>query len=156
MTPVKREIMQLLEAETGTATELLACLKDEQAALQQLEADKLETTVACKLELLEQMNRHAAERDRLLERACVGNETRHIQTYIAEQAPDALTLWHQLLQLAVELEQQNQVNGNMIQVSQQRTQMAIDLITRPQGDPKTYGKQGYTENDASPLTSVKA
>lgn len=156
MNPVAWELVQLLEAETKTAAELLDCLGDEQRALQQRESGQLENVVARKIVLLKEMMQHSAERNQLLERHGFSAEPDDIQTFIQERAPEGRLPWQRLLELATSLEKQNQINGSMIHLSQQRTQMAIDLITQSPGDPKTYGKQGYTETDTAPLTSVKA
>ncbi len=146
----------LIRSEIDTAETLLSCLKEEHEALKQLSSEALEKAVAKKLALLEQMSRHANERIALLERAGFSNTSDHVETFIAEQAADALPSWHRLVDIAADLEKQNQINGSMIQLSQQRTQMALDLATRPEDKPRTYGKTGYTEPNPASFTRVKA
>ncbi|MBF0255562.1 MAG: flagellar protein FlgN [Gammaproteobacteria bacterium] len=156
MSPEAQALTDTLSAEHATASQLLACLHSEHEALKQLSAEALETAVARKIALLAEMDGHARKRTQLLNQLGFGSSTEDIQTYIDQNAPSVAPLWRQLVELAAELDAQNQINGSMIQLSQQRTQMALDMVARPEDRSRTYGKQGYAEPDYSSFTSVKA
>lgn len=156
MSDAGNQFLHLLEAENSTATALLACLREEHRVLQQLSPEELETVVVQKIELLKSMTQHAIDRAGLLSQAGFSTETDDIARFIDQQAAAAAPLWRDLLNNAAQLEEQNRINGSMIQLSQQRTQMALDLIARPDGETKTYGKQGHTAPDNTSYTSVKA
>ena len=156
MTSSGDQFVQQLRTETKTAQALLACLKDESAALQDISADKLEVVIGRKIELLKEMTQCAIERTELLAATGFSMEPSAVKAFIQQHSPQATPLWEALLATTAQLEAQNQINGGMIQLGQQRTQMALDIITRPGETTKTYGKQGYTEPDPTSYTSVKA
>lgn len=150
-----RELQELLDAELEIAETLMETLKLEYQALQQTNPDILEAIVASKHEQLKQMtDRGAARRDYLTNHGC-GNDADSIEHFMKEHESSALEKWLQLKQLAHQLETQNNTNGGMIQLSQQRTQLALDILTQRNADHKTYGKKGYTEQDAPAHTSIK-
>lgn len=155
MTRYGERFSQRLQAESASAQALLACLEEEHAALRQPGPELLEAVVRRKIELLQEMTQYAIERSELLAAAGFSSEGAAIDAFIQQQAPAAEQPWRELLATTARLEQQNRINGAMIQLSQQRTQMALDLITRPSG-AKTYGKQGYAAPDPTCYTSVKA
>ncbi|MEO5344599.1 MAG: flagellar protein FlgN, partial [Gammaproteobacteria bacterium SHHR-1] len=132
----------LIQAEIQTAEDLLGCLRQEQEALRQFSAEALEQAVARKVELLEQMAQHANRRAEYLHSVgCPEQEVERIHAFIQQRAAPALPAWRRLVDLAGELDRQNEINGSMIQLSQQRTQIALDLATPPEDKPRTYGKK---------------
>jgi flagellar biosynthesis/type III secretory pathway chaperone len=147
---------RLVEQESSTASALLECLRAEKTALQSNSAEQLETVVMRKIELVKTMTQHAIDRTELLRQAGFSIQADDIQAFMRQYAAQTPPLWQALLDTAAALEQQNRINGSMINLSQQRNQMALDLLTGNDAKSKTYGKQGYAENDPTSFTSVKA
>jgi flagellar biosynthesis/type III secretory pathway chaperone len=146
----------IVQAEIETAKTLLGCLQEEEDTLKLFSADALEQVVARKVELLGQMARHAAARDELIGSTALASDTEPMQRFVEGQDQATQDLWQQLVDLAGQLTRQNQINGSMIQLSQQRTQIALDLATRPEDKSRTYGKKGYTQPGTHSFTRVKA
>ncbi len=145
-----------LRTELASTEELLDCLKQEQAALQQTKSDQLETITQQKIALLQTMTQHAIERAELLSDHGLQDNKKSIEDFIHTHAPTAVGVWKALLETTRQLEVQNRLNGGLIQLGQQRTQMALDILTQPSNTTKTYGKTGIAQPDATSFTSVKA
>lgn len=146
----------LLQAETSCALALLECLHDEAASLQASHPEHLEQIIGRKVQLLKEMTQCAINRTELLEQNQAPTDPAGLNALMYEQGGSMLDLWQGLLRLASQLEQQNQVNGSIIQLGKQRAQMALDILTQPPESGKTYGRQGYAQPDSTSYTSVKA
>lgn len=156
MSAWQETLVPLLQAETDSATALLECLLEEESALQGQRPELLEQTINRKLLLLKEMTQHAINRTELLEAKRLATDPESLHKFMNAEGEPLSGLWHRLLGLASRLEQQNQVNGSVIQLCKQRSQMALEILTQPIESGKTYGKQGYAQSDSTPFTSVKA
>ena len=149
-------LQQLIEAELEAAQQLLEILKQEYEALQQPTPDDLEQVIVKKLEQLKRMAEQSESRNAFFSKQSFGATPESIEQYIGDQGSETRKAWADLCETAQQLEQQNLANGGLISLGQQRTQIALNIITANSNENKTYGKEGYTEQDSSHFTSVKA
>lgn len=157
MTNWQETLSSMLLAETRSAEALLDCLQEEERVLQSLQPEHLEETIGRKLALLKDMTQHAINRAEFSEGLALPSDPQALHARIIAEGEPLNSLWSGLLGLAARLEQQNQLNGSVIQLCKQRSQMALDILTQqPVDSSKTYGKQGYAQSDSVPYTSVKA
>jgi flagella synthesis protein FlgN len=156
MSAWQEPLFNLIQAETSCALALLECLREEETCLQSLRPELLEQVIGRKVLLLKEMTQYAINRTELLDRHQLPSDPQGLNTLLRAQGEPVFGLWRELLGLASQLEQQNQVNGSIIQLSKQRSQMALDILTQPPDSGKTYGKQGYAQPDSTSYTSVKA
>jgi flagella synthesis protein FlgN len=69
---------------------------------------------------------------------------------------ELLERWAELLDIGKQLKQQNEINGNIVAVSQRQARQALDIISGKTGTPQTYGRGGETRSTTQQNSLAKA
>jgi len=134
----------ITEREITLISRFIALLKDEQEVLKRADAEALPEIGAAKIELVEQLNSLEAERRSAL--GIASNEkTRAAMTEWLAKHPKELTAavnWENLLNLAREAKQLQEINGRLIDMHLQQTSEALAVLTRQSERQTLYGSNG--------------
>jgi flagella synthesis protein FlgN len=63
--------------------------------------------------------------------------------------PEALTAWHDVIDLAAEAKERNRVNGQLITERLQNNQQALSVLLAAAEHPQIYGPDGQSRPTAS-------
>ena len=151
-------LLQILNQGVEHATALLSALRDEHDALQQRSASAIEAALEQKTQRLAVFEKQEVERRALLKALHVTDSRQAVDDFIAVQPAHASTLrqrWNQLLKLADECRNQNQLNGALVETQRRHVQRALDILS---GTPEsaTYGPSGSTDRRSGSHTLAKA
>ncbi len=134
----------ITEREITLISRFVGLLKDEQEALKRANAAALPEIGAAKAELVEQLNSLEAERRSAL--GITGDEkTRVAMTEWLAKHPKELTAavnWENLLNLAREAKQLQEINGRLVDIHLQQTSEALAVLTRQSERQTLYGSNG--------------
>ncbi|MDD2883449.1 MAG: flagellar protein FlgN [Dechloromonas sp.] len=137
-------LAQILQQEIVLVDRFLALLQQEQLALRDIQPDALNTVVADKLHLVEQMNQLVNERARL---TGAPQDTAAMSTWLAARAHEkaAAQLWPQLIERAREAKRMHALNGQLINIHLNQTSEALKALGQQQTMHTTlYGANGQT------------
>ena len=150
---VQQRLKEALHSEVEFAQQLLAVLHQERAALSGHDAAAMESVVADKQQVADQLEKQSHARDHLLHAGGHGPGPQGLQSFIASAEPhmqrELSSLWQDLAQLLKQCREENQINGGVIEGSQRSIREALAIL---RGDPQTnetYGKAGKAINEPS-------
>lgn len=136
-----QQLSRLLSAEYAAARSLLEILQKEHQVLKSSDADALMAISEEKQQGVIQMHQCARQREQLVNRLPEGNSgiTRLFGT---EPGSEAARLWRQLGEIGSKLQQQNQINGGIVALSQRHTRQALDILSGRSGNREIYSSRG--------------
>ncbi|MEJ1353538.1 MAG: flagellar protein FlgN [Candidatus Sedimenticola sp. (ex Thyasira tokunagai)] len=141
----------LLSAELQCAEKLLTLLGHEHQALTGSDPDRIIALSEQKQSLVEQMQQQLANRQGFLTRLGLPGDREGVDTLLNAhpKVGNALALWQQLMEIATQLSNQNQVNGGIITLGHRHVRQTLCILTGNNGNNDTYGPKGNRDESAS-------
>jgi flagella synthesis protein FlgN len=143
------DLVKNLEAEIRTYQAFIQVLQTEQDALVQGDVDPLLELAQIKSEKVVLLSQLAEKRTRFLSaRGCAqehGGMAKWLQQR-NEDNPQIAELWQQLLSLAENAQQLNQINGTMIDTRLRNNQQALAILQTAAKQSALYGPDGQTQS----------
>lgn len=144
--PADALLIAELQAEEKALQEFKALLATEQKAIIEGDAEGLLTLSQSKLELVERLNRHAAERLRHIVALGLNANRSSMQEWAVKTGQTALAAWDATLAAARDAQQTNQINGALIQTHLQHNQQALSALLAAANQANLYGPDGQPKN----------
>lgn len=153
-------IRQYLEQCLTISGQLIALLERERNALSNQSAKELEVTACEKRQLADLIDKQTIDCTQRLDVEGYGAGPKAISTYI-EQADEELraelsSQWQSIQENLSRCQNENRVNGRVLQSSQQRIKQAIDILHGQTPDGELYGRAGKTVSDSKAHTLSRA
>ncbi|MBU3694554.1 MAG: flagellar protein FlgN [Rhodocyclaceae bacterium] len=133
----------ILRRELEGMRQLGALLAEEFTALGSGDSEALERAGVRKAELLDRMQKQAAERGAALQAAGVGASREAIEAWLAASG-DGLKVWRELLGHTREVQSQQQANHALLEGLMRHNQKALDLLIQLANPQQTYQADGST------------
>lgn len=132
--------------EAALLSRFIALLQEEQAVLQEGQADRLPAIAKQKTMLYEELNAAALQRNTLLKAAGLNIDKAGMDAWFAAHSTEkALQLaWRQLLKAAEEARQLNEQNGLIIKLRLQATGDALSVLHHQAQGRTLYGRDGQS------------
>lgn len=128
----------------------VALLRREQALLGENAVDSLQALVAEKSAAAEELLNLSEARERLLPGLGLSAGRAGMEAWLATPAGTAgQPLWKQLLALAAEARELNQINGQLIALHMQNNQQALAVLMAAANQAMTYGPDGQQRGSGS-------
>lgn len=144
MKPAERlQFAQLIKMEATQLQAFVDLLAREETLLIAGDSDALLALTKDKTDLYHTLQRLHDARAMLLGRHKLDNTDTAIRTLCAE-TPDILTQWEEVLRLANEARERNQLNGKLILERMQHNQGALNVLLAAADRPQFYGADGHT------------
>lgn len=162
-TPDFETLLQHLQTEQSALQALHAILLKEQEALAGNDIDALNEITQEKAQQVEQINELISSRGEHMAKLGLANDQDGMAEALGKAPSNALRdeaqgLWQQNQDLLENCQQQNQVNGIVIEAGTQSTQLVLDILQQPATPPATttYDKKGRTNqsNGKPPLAKA--
>jgi len=152
-------IRQYLTQCVACSEQLISMLERERNALSNQSAKELENTAFEKQLLAEVIDKQTKECAQRLEQEGYGQGPKTISIFI-DQAKDAQeelsTLWQTLQQNLSRCQNENRLNGRVLESSQKRIKQAIDILHGQTPGGELYGRAGKTISDSKAHTLSRA
>ncbi len=153
---IQAQLVQLekrLLEEIACAEDLYRALTGEAEALGQHSAERLEAAVSDKVEKLQRMENAGTERHRQLDRLNrhVTDPGKRLQPPFSA-VPRLHRHWQALMDIAGRCQQLNQVNGQLVALSQRQSRHALEII---QGLGKTAENPSTLYNESGKTASTR-
>lgn len=153
----QNQLGQAISAELNFAHTLAEILQREHAALKSHDPDQVLEISREKQQAVAQMQARSAQREHLLASFGIATGTTGIDQLLKANSNAAWTdLWRQLGEIAVDLREQNEINGGILALSQRHNKQALDLLCGRTGSRNTYGARGQHNQDGTGHSLAKA
>jgi flagella synthesis protein FlgN len=155
---LRDKLEQILRREIKDVQGLVETLGQEYEALRQRDADNLDKVVVLKEQQLETLNALAGERAELLREAGFAADRSGFGAVLdADSSGTLRTLWQSVEEALQQCQQQNQLNGKLLDVSKQQTQELLSLLLGNEAGGRTglYDESGKTSTSFNRNTSIK-
>ncbi|MHB1591862.1 MAG: flagella synthesis protein FlgN [Sulfuricella sp.] len=144
------DLVKNLEAELRVFQDFIQVLQTEQDALVQGHVDSLLELARIKSEKVVLLSRLAESHTRFLSAQGYSQEHGGMTKWLLLQQrdggnPQIAELWQQLLTLAENAQQLNQINGNMIDTRLRNNQQALAILQVAANQSALYGPDGQTQ-----------
>ncbi len=138
--------------------QLTGLMGEERAALADKDPAVLESVVARKVKALGSIEPDLNALDDLLGelRLTVPDQATLDRLAGRPETSDLARLWRQLQELAVEIERQNLVNGQLAQQRERSARAALSILTGRDNDDQTYGAHGASQGKLGGYSLAKA
>lgn len=138
-------LLELLDTDINSCTELLEILEQEFSALNERKLEKLQALLDSKQPLLISLNQHAKERSSLLQRNGLTADMNGFQQFAQSSTHSAKLLQQHstLNELIEQCQAANLRNGRLIRANQISVGAALNII-RGNNEPSLYDKSGST------------
>lgn len=154
---IRTELHHILMREAETAERLLQVLRAEHDAVANGDADKLETLLAEKQPLIQQLEQCWRRHSALLVDAGVALD-RIEQGLLQLSNGEALgAVWIRLRDAIASCREQNQRNGRLVAFRRRKTEQALSILLGGASGNESYGPDGNATSSAAasrPLTSA--
>jgi flagellar biosynthesis/type III secretory pathway chaperone len=153
-----QELHSILLNEKQAFDELLLLLKQERAALEEHSVEDLASYSSQKQKITKNMEQLAISRNNSLNNAGFDINGSTALSDTVKQLPQTVQqLWKQILTLAEDCHNNNQVNGKIIQISKTRVDRSLRLLKSQTADPSlTYNAKGYAHLSSSAAKALEA
>ena len=145
-----QQLYSVLQAEHRTAKELLTILKKERAALVVSDADVMTTLTASKQPLIVQLEQLSRQREAIIQAEGFSSGKEGLEAFIANQdvaeAEQLYTLMVKLKAIAFECQEQNKMNGGIVNVNRQYLHKAMSILRGRDMEVTAYGPGGEYTN----------
>ncbi len=144
-------LLSLLQNIQQQSTLLLNCLKQEKLALNDNQLEKLTEISTQKLTLLEKL-------DQLDKQRIASSPDKNFNDFINSSKNSTLIKqWQETRQCIAKCQQQNEINGRLINKRSQINMDTLSIITgRGKREETTYNAQGNQSSQASLFNGIKA
>ena len=144
------DLVKNLEAELRAFQDFIQVLQTEQDALVQGNVDPLLELARIKSEKVVLLSQLAESRTRFLSAQGCSQEHGGMAKWLQQQRdggnPQIAELWQQLLALAENAQQLNQINGSMIDTRLRNNQQALAILQTAAKQSALYGPDGQTQS----------
>lgn len=124
-------LRELLQQQRDIASQLLQVLSQEFAALSGNDLQELETTLAAKQELMQQLEERSRNFLAWANQAAAGNK-KLINKFLKDKDPqgtwELTALWRQVDELLSQCRHKNSTNGKIISLSHRHVQQALEIL----------------------------
>ena len=154
---IREQLEHLLKREAECVEALALTLVQEYETLKRHDADNLDKVVGLKEQQLNEMNTLAAERAALLQQAGFSADKSGFTTALEADTTGTLrSLWQNVEEGLEKCQQQNQLNGKLLDVSKQQTQELLSLLLGKESSGSgLYDQRGNTSTSYNRSTSIK-
>jgi len=155
------QLQQLIQGEKELVANLLELLKHEEQVLVKRDVDGIEKAVAAKQLIISELEKLAVERSNVLKNNGCSDDKEGFEGYLSqldERTSTALEQeWEQLQELLKSCQDQNQVNGHILDSSRRNTEKALSLLVGKgeEGDTRLYDEKGATDKSIGGQSHVK-
>ncbi|MBU1689473.1 MAG: flagellar protein FlgN [Gammaproteobacteria bacterium] len=142
------DLVKNLEAELRAFQDFIQVLQTEQDALVQGNVDPLLELARIKSEKVVLLSQLAESRTRFLSAKGYSQEQGGMMKWLQQRDggnPQIAELWQQLLALAENAQQLNQINGSMIDTRLRNNQQALSILQAAAKQSALYGPDGQTQ-----------
>jgi len=154
----QQQLSRLLTAELAAGQQLLGILKEEYKALSSRDPEQITELSEAKLKQLQAFEGQLSQRHRFFVGLGLSTEREALEQLF--QAPNCdsaiISQWQELQQLVDSLQQQNEINGGIVALSQRNVAMALDVLTGKNTSTPTYGRSGKTSSGQASSRLAKA
>lgn len=135
-------MLAALNAERAALLEFVALLQLEQGMLAENLTDQLVELSEQKSKKALQLNQLGETRLTLLQHNIPQLNIAAIQTWLKTHSPAGLTAWKEVLSLAGQAQQLNNINGELIRMKLRRNQQALSALSNAVNKANLYGPNG--------------
>lgn len=148
----------LLAEELSEASRLQDILQREFTALGGDDPEQIGAISKEKLAQMQRLAQQLSKRDSFLKEIGLPNGTEGTDRLLRGLPPDGKLAkqWAELRKSGEQLKKQNEINGNIVTVSQRQVRQALDVLSGKTGSPQTYGREGETRSTAQQNSLAKA
>lgn len=140
--PAGSSLLAALNAERAALSDFIALLKREQGMLTENNTEQLIELSEQKSNVALQLSRLGEARRALLQNHIPQLSLATIQAWLEKHSPAALATWREVLVLAEQAHQLNNVNGELIQMKQRHNQQALLVLSNAVNKANLYGPNG--------------
>lgn len=159
MLAAAERLQALIQREVDSLAVLLVLLNEEHAALKVKDTDGVVSISERKRGQIELLEACAAEKAALLDEANFPTDKRGMTSYLARfPSPMRESLeqqWRVVEERLLNCQQQNQVNGLLLDATYRNTQKALSLLLGNASQSNTYNKQGAIQPSFGARTYAK-
>lgn len=153
----RKELLSLLQQEIKSAQNLLQSLQHEYAVLADHHTETLEEITLAKQKKIQELETIGRQREVLLasiNRASGKNPGQ--MSALLEGDKQLLPLWNELMSLAAKCQDQNFVNGSIIECGYRQSRYALDILRGISSQADLYDHSGRTTNSNKTHTIAQA
>lgn len=159
--PVYNRLRELMGQEFSCLDGLQEILAQEYEYLKTREAEMLESLAKAKQQLIVQLEQYSIEKTQLLEQAGATADKAGLENLLSAMDErlrgEVLDAWEQLREKLLECQQQNQLNGMIIEGKQRNAYQTLALLTGRQiQQNKLYNQKGASETTLDARTLAEA
>lgn len=156
MQPIHEQFRNVLRQEAEEVERLLEALNREHEVLLSRDTDAISAVVAEKEEALGRLNALAGQRKALLKQAGYSDDKAGFSAFLESDSSGTMTeLWHSLEEGLRACQQQNQINGMMLESSRQQTEQMLQLLLGHGHKTELYDQRGSSKTSYGKSTSIK-
>lgn len=157
MSDIHEQFQGLLQQETEEVSHLLEALNREHEVLLHRETDAIGIVVAEKEKALGHLNQLAAQRVILLQEAGYSDDKDGFSAFInSDESGQLAEKWLALEEGLRACQQQNQLNGMLLESSRQQTEKLLSIIVGRDGQKtELYDQKGASKATYGQKTSIK-
>jgi flagellar biosynthesis/type III secretory pathway chaperone len=157
MSQFSSQLIALLHHDSNDLKQLNELLDQEIEALESRNISLTETLSKSKAQLINQLESRAKDKANLLAHSGLDVAPGKVEPALKQLGDDALLeCWHNVRKLMAECKDKNQINGNVINHSLQRTNRLMTIIRGQNNAPSLYGQGGAEKNISSSTCIGKA
>lgn len=160
MMPPSNKLLPLLHEISSYLNQLLNALISEREALSENNIQSIESIAKEKIILMQQLEDLDKERRNLLEQAGIDLSANSIKDIFnnnsSPRAPLIRNIWEQISKLTRDCEQQNNINGIIIEKNKQHTENALSILQGKQQGTELYSNKGTSIKMPKNQTLIRA
>lgn len=144
------QLKQNVDHDIAACTTLLTLLKEEQEALKNREADKVDSLIDKKVPLLDRLEASSKLRQAWAANANTASTEEGWANMLTELGDSSIqTDWATLKQLYIDVRNQNEVNGKLLSRHQSTIKRLLDVMRgNTSNTPNLYNSTGYASSSA--------
>lgn len=145
-TPLLEPLGPILAQETEVAQELLSVLLREREALGQRALEAMQEMAERKDRLVQSLEGLSSRQDALLRQAGIDPQGAKLEVELREMGMGPLAeQWSALRNVLKDCQQENQINGGIIEISRRFAEQVLDTLRGAAPDGRLYGPSGETQ-----------
>jgi flagella synthesis protein FlgN len=145
-----QQLYSVLQAEHRTAKQLLAILTQERAALVHSDSEAMTQLTASKQPLVVQLEQLSRHREAVLKEEGFSSGKEGLEAFIANQEGTQASQLNQLMdalkRIALECQDNNQINGGIVNVNRQYLHRSMSILRGGEMEVTSYGPGGEYTN----------
>jgi len=158
--PTQSSLYPVLKDIRAYLKQLLALLNEEHSALENSNIEKLAEFATTKQLLVENLEDLETERKNILSQAGLDLTKTGVADFLSRDNTtsknETNALWDDIAELSRTCEEQNNLNGIIIEGQRRRTEIALQILQGKSTESELYSKHGKSVNAKNKSTSVRA